>query len=96
MRRGHVFGAVLVVSCTVLCLASWGASPPRAAAPPAWEYKAIEQSYYPGHLEKEFNDLGRQGWEYCGSHQAEYRKEREVVRPVTVSVFKRSRPRPGE
>ncbi len=70
------------------------AAPGRARV--GWEYKAVEQSHYPGDLEKVFNDLGAQGWEYCGSHLAEYRKEGETIRQVTVSVFKRSKSKPGE
>jgi len=96
MRRSYFYGCVLVVAGMAIGLAARGASPAQPAARAAWEYKAVGQWGYPGNLEKEFNDLGAQGWEYCGSHVTEYRKEGETIRPVTVSVFKRSRSKPGE
>jgi hypothetical protein len=69
-----------------------GATQAVPAAARVWEYKIVEHpGHYPGDIDKVFNDLGAQGWEYCGAEHAEHRVEGESIRPVTVSIFKRSK-----
>jgi hypothetical protein len=73
--------------------------PPRAvpAAARVWEYKIVEHpGHYPGDIAKVFNDLGAEGWEYCGAEPAEHQVEGESIRKVTISIFKRIRVRAAE
>jgi len=97
MRRSYVYRGILVVASVAVCLTAWGAaqtSPPTASV---WQYKAIElPGQFPGDMEKVFNDLGAQRWEYCGAQQAEHRVQGETIRPVVVSIFKRSMAKAGE
>jgi hypothetical protein len=69
----------------------------RPSTARVWEYKTIEHpGHYPGDIEKRFNELGAQGWEYSGAEKAEHRVEGESIRPVVVSIFKRLKVKPGD
>ncbi len=77
-------------------IALWGpASPGRAPAPQqqqamTWEYKFVEPNPYPfDSFEKAFNDMGKDGWEYCETREMKRQDENKVVRNASVIIFKR-------
>ncbi len=93
MRSNRWVGlAVLLLGMIAL----WGlASHGRATATQqqqalTWEYKFVEPSPFPiDSFEKAFNDMGKDGWEYCETRGMQRQDENKVIRNANVIIFKR-------
>lgn len=92
--RGFAAASVLVVGV----LAVWGTASPgqpqarRRGPSPAWEYKFVEAKSYLADYEKVFDDMGKQGWEYCEVRQimkVDDPEGQKFIHDTTVIIFKR-------
>ncbi len=68
------------------------AQDPRPQQAVTWEYKVVKLPTYLNGYEQVYNELGKQGWEYCATHTADSVDEtsRAITTNVHYSVFKRA------
>src|SRR4051812_35900261 len=97
MKTNRALGFAAFASLVGMLIV-WGpASPgqppvlqPRQA--PAWEYQFVETPYYLNDCDKAFNDMGKNGWEYCEIRQftkVDDSQGQKIIRNATVIIFKR-------
>jgi hypothetical protein len=95
MKANHWMGVALTSVLLLGILAVWiPARPSQAQAPRqqeqtlTWEYKFVEEEFTLDQNEKNFSDVGKLGWEYCGTRSMVTRGDGN--RPIiNFNIFKR-------